>query len=110
MRVNFGVHLSACRQPGLSDTPDDPGIVLLYTISELITQYLSKKRPACGSGSSLKGTNKKQQQQQKALAWLLRNCSTPNISLNSVFVNILYPPHEHIFAKGVFHSIYPSSN
>jgi len=30
MRVNFGVHLSACRQPGLSDTPDDPGIVTIY--------------------------------------------------------------------------------
>jgi hypothetical protein len=113
MRVNFGVHLSACRQPGLSDTPDDPGTYLLYTISGVSTQYLSKKRPACGSGSSLKGTNKKQQKQQKqqkALAWLLRNCSTSNISLNSVFVNVLYPPHEHIFAKGVFHGIYPSSN
>jgi hypothetical protein len=68
MRVNFGVHLSACRQPGLSDTPDDPGTYLLYTISGVSTQYLSKKRPACGSGSSLKGTNKKQQKQQKALA------------------------------------------
>jgi hypothetical protein len=28
MRVNFGAYLSACRQPGLSDTPNDPGIVL----------------------------------------------------------------------------------
>jgi hypothetical protein len=45
MRVNFGVHLSACRQPGLSDTPDDPGTYLLYTISGVSTQYLSKKRP-----------------------------------------------------------------
>jgi hypothetical protein len=44
MRVNFGVHLSACRQPGLSDTPDDPGMVLLYTISELSPQYLNKKK------------------------------------------------------------------
>jgi hypothetical protein len=65
MRVNFGVHLSACRQPGLSDTPDDPGTYLLYTISGVSTQYLSKKRPACGSGSSLKGTNKKQQKTTK---------------------------------------------
>jgi hypothetical protein len=53
MRVNFGVHLSACRQPGLSDTPDDPGMVLLYTISELSTQYLNKKEPTCGSGLRL---------------------------------------------------------
>jgi hypothetical protein len=59
MRVNFGVHLSACRQPGLSDTPDDPGTYLLYTISGVSTQYLSKKRPACGSGSSLKGNKKR---------------------------------------------------
>jgi hypothetical protein len=32
MRVNFGVHLSACRQPGLSDTPDDPGTLAYYII------------------------------------------------------------------------------
>jgi hypothetical protein len=50
MRVNFGVHLSACRQPGLSDTPDDPGMVLLYTISELSPQYLNKKSPPVGGG------------------------------------------------------------
>jgi hypothetical protein len=51
MRVNFGVHLSACRQPGLSDTPDDPGMVLLYTISGVSTQYLSKKKdPPVGAG------------------------------------------------------------
>jgi hypothetical protein len=48
MRVNFGVHLSACRQPGLSDTPDDPGTYLLYTISGVSTQYLNKKKPTCG--------------------------------------------------------------
>jgi hypothetical protein len=53
MRVNFGVHLSACRQPGLSDTPDDPGMVLLYTISELSTQYLNKKSPPVGGGLRL---------------------------------------------------------
>jgi hypothetical protein len=50
MRVNFGVHLSACRQPGLSDTPDDPGTYLLYTISGVSTQYLSKKDPPVGAG------------------------------------------------------------
>jgi hypothetical protein len=53
MRVNFGVHLSACRQPGLSDTPDDPGMVLLYTISELSTQHLNKKSPPVGGGLRL---------------------------------------------------------
>jgi hypothetical protein len=85
-------------------------MVLLYTISGVSTQYLNKKSPPVGGGLRLKGTNKKQQKQQKALAWLLRNCSTPNISLNFGLVNILYPPHEHIFAKGVFHGIYPSSD
>jgi len=50
MRVNFGAYLSACRQPGLSDTPNDPGIVLLYTISGVSTQYLNKKSPPVGVG------------------------------------------------------------
>jgi hypothetical protein len=106
MRVNFGVHLSACRQPGLSDTPDDPGTYLLYTISGVSTQYLSKKDPPVGAGQVSRETTKT----TKSISCSLRNCSTPNISLNSGLVNILYPPHEHIFAKGVFHGIYPSSN
>jgi hypothetical protein len=44
MRVNFGAYLSACRQPGLSDTPNDPGIVLLYTISEVNYTILKQKK------------------------------------------------------------------
>jgi hypothetical protein len=106
MRVNFGVHLSACRQPGLSDTPDDPGTYLLYTISGVSTQYLSKKDPPVGAGQ----VSRKQKKNNQSIRCLLRNCSTPNISLNFGLVNILYPPYEHIFAKGVFHGIYPSSN
>jgi hypothetical protein len=94
MRVNFGVHLSACRQPGLSDTPDDPGMVLLYTISELSPQYLNKKSPPVGGGLRLYKGDK----------------TVSTISLKSGLVNVLYPPHEHLFAKGVFHSIYPSSD
>jgi hypothetical protein len=60
MRVNFGVHLSACRQPGLSDTPDDPGTYLLYTISGVSTQYLSKKDPPVGAGQVSRETKKEQ--------------------------------------------------
>jgi hypothetical protein len=107
MRVNFGVHLSACRQPGLSDTPDDPGTYLLYTISGVSTQYLSKKKTRLWERVKSQGKQKKNNQ---SISCSLRNCSTPNISLNSGLVNILYPPHEHIFAKGVFHGIYPSSD
>jgi hypothetical protein len=59
MRVNFGVHLSACRQPGLSDTPDDPGTYLLYTISGVSTQYLSKKDPPVGAGQVSRETKKR---------------------------------------------------
>jgi hypothetical protein len=109
MRVNFGVHLSACRQPGLSDTPDDPGTYLLYTISGVSTQYLSKKDPPVGAGQVSREQTKNNKNNKKH-SCSLRNCSTPNISLNFGFVNILYPPHEHIFAKGVFHGIYPSSD
>jgi hypothetical protein len=110
MRVNFGVHLSACRQPGLSDTPDDPGMVLLYTISGVSTQYLSKKKTRLWERVKSQGNKQKTTKTTKSISCSLRNCSTPNISLNSGLVNILYPPNEHIFAKGVFHGIYPSSN
>jgi hypothetical protein len=47
MRVNFGVHLSACRQPGLSDTPDDPGTVTIYHFGYKYT-ILKQKKPTCG--------------------------------------------------------------
>jgi hypothetical protein len=52
MRVNFGVHLSACRQPGLSDTPDDPGTVTIYHFGCKYT-ILKQKKPTCGGGLKL---------------------------------------------------------
>jgi hypothetical protein len=61
MRVNFGVHLSACRQPGLSDTPDDPGTVTIYHFGYKYT-ILKQKKPTCG------GWAKTLQGRQKALA------------------------------------------
>jgi hypothetical protein len=86
MRVNFGVHLSACRQPGLSDTPDDPGMVLLYTISGLSTQYLSKKKdPPVGAGSRLyKGDKQKTTKTTKSISCSLRNCSFTTYHLSRV--------------------------
>jgi hypothetical protein len=51
MRVNFGVHLSACRQPGLSDTPDDPGMVLtIYHFGAKSTILKQKKAHLWGVG------------------------------------------------------------
>jgi hypothetical protein len=53
MRVNFGVHLSACRQPGLSDTPDDPGTVTIYHFGYKYTILKQKKDPPVGGGLRL---------------------------------------------------------
>ena len=107
MRVNFGVYLSACRQPGLSDTPDDPGTVTIYHFGGKYTILKQKKTRLW---ERVKSQGKQTKRTIQNIAGSLRNCSTPNISLNSGLVNILYPPHEHIFAKGVFHSVYPGSN
>jgi len=100
------VHLSACRQPGLSDTPDDPGIVTIYHFGGKYT-ILKQKKTRLWERVKSQGKQKKNNQ---SIRCSLRNCSTPNISLNSGLVNVLYPPYEHLFAKGVFHGIYPSSN
>jgi hypothetical protein len=64
MRVNFGVHLSACRQPGLSDTPDDPGMVLtIYHFGGKYTILKQKKtrlwERVKSQGNKLKTTQQK---------------------------------------------------
>jgi hypothetical protein len=60
MRVNFGVHLSACRQPGLSDTPDDPGTVTIYHFGYKYTILKQKKDPPVGAGQVSRETKKEQ--------------------------------------------------
>jgi hypothetical protein len=105
--ASYGAYLSACRQSGNCQIHRMTPVQLLYTISDISTQYLNKKKTRLWERVKSQGKQKKNKQ---SISCSLRNCSTPNISLNSVLVNILYPPHEHIFAKGVFHGIYPSSD
>jgi hypothetical protein len=103
------VHLSACRQPGLSDTPNDPGIVLtIYHFGVKYTILKQKKTAPVEAGQVSREQTKKRT--NKALDVHCEIAAPPTYHLISVLVNILYPPHEHIFAKGVFHGIYPSSN
>ena len=106
--ASYGAYLSACRQSGNCQISRfDSGFITVYTSYSLVAQIKKARLWGTGQVSSREINTLKT---TKSISCSLRNCSTPNISLNSGLVNVLYPPYEHIFAKGVFHSIYPSGD